>query len=1150
MLYLALPPTPPPIVKTVASQQDVTPTNVSTLKSGIASTATAKLPNCPLPGAKSQKSDLVSSLFAKILAKSTDAKSKSTACEFQKQERVTVNAKSAKQNKKPSKGFATNNSSNSILSQTNKVGLSNQVDLNSQQLASSSDYNKSAQKDAIGNILTAVQELINASLYASVNNTITDSTVDAEVSSKAESATVKDSTNTNNKADTAVNNQANQSAPKTETDLKVASSKSFDASKLLALVQELISASISASLSNTVNSNVDVAISDNSQKIASAKPEPANLQTDTSDSKPTNEKKVAAAGNNINTNIQNTDNSNTDNSIQLARNPDEPFLVEVSINGREIGTIDVRLENKTLLIPLEDFAKLTGFTVEKAQGGYQVKTPLGTVKLDPNSLRQINGVSYISNTEIKNKLSISVELNIADLTLLADLPWRSNGEYRPRIPDLKPSIFAPQNGLSNLRQEFNWTSGGGSSSLRSSTLLGGRFLGGSVGLRLENNFENSPNVSEYYFYKREGQFRYQIGRQQISLHPLVNGLNLTGLQFGYSNLPAESFGTSFNANELLPRRSRPVQTFRGEVPPASFVQLRVGGVVIAQQQVGFNGIYEFVDVNLAAGQNNEIEVLVFDRNNLRIPSEIRTVRVNSSDLLLPSGGNVQLAGVGISGNLIQDSFFSDFDSSYNGKLVGFYQLRQGLSSNLTFESTLQVVPDTLQAQAGLVWRLANPIILSASVGSSNDKLGYSTNLDIDFDKLEINANSQSLPRAYRIGRSDRAELYNHSLEMKYNFSNNFNLGFIARNRQDDVGSASYILPTFTLRPLSTVSLNGRPDIDGRYLFNAAYQPNFATRLAFNTYGDTYLSDLSYKFTNNYQLSFGTEFNNDLSPRYTVGLGYYPNNFRQLSWNLGLALRGGEVAPVAGASMEVLPGLLARLEYQGIPSKATSGNFGGFGDDRFSVTLVSDLSFARGRISPASYTGISKERGAITGKVVVEGAKKNFDLSGSNISIIDKRNQVVGNAQTDSQGNFFIGGLPEGNYIAEIQADELPVELSLTRTSIVAQVANSAVTRIDFPVRAEYGVAGRITDIAGQPVSEVKIELLNSVGARVISGATDKFGLYRLDSVPIGKYTLRVSPQDELNRNDSLPKRQIEISNEFVYNQNLQLPVSAAAKKKQ
>ena len=653
-------------------------------------------------------------------------------------------------------------------------------------------------------------------------------------------------------------------------------------------------------------------------------------------------------------------------------------------------------------------------------------------------------------------------------------------------------------------------------------------------------------MAEYFFYKRSGQFRYQVGRQRVGLHPLLNGLDLTGLQFGFSNLPAKSFGSSSGASEILPRRSRPVQTFRGKVPPASFVQLRVGGVAVAEQQVGFNGIYEFLDVRLPVGQSNQIEILVFDRNNLRSPIDIRTVRISSSDLLLPAGGNVQLGGLGFSGNLVQDTLFSDFNSDDDGQLVGFYQLRQGLSNNLTFESSLQAIPSSLQGQAGFVWRLANPFILSASVGNSFDRVGYTTNLDLDLDKLEINANSQSLPEGYRTGRESNKERFNHSLQLKYRFGNKLNLGFIARSREDDSNSAEYILPTFSARPFSTLSLNGRPDIYGRYLFNAFFRPNRNTRLSFNSYGDLYNSDLRYNFSRNYQLFFGGEFGGDADPRYLIGIDHNANSLSKLSWNLGLAYSDGDIGPTAGASMRVLPGLFARLNYQAIPSRG--GSFSGLDDGRLTLSLTSDMSVAGGKLTPARYSGISKERGAISGKLAVKGESKGFDLAGSIVRIYDPGNKSVGSTKTESNGNFFIGNLPEGVYVVELEPEELPIELAVPKTSLVAEVAPAGVTRVDFPVRAEYGVAGKIMDASGQPLTEVRIELINNAGARVLSGVTDKFGLYRLDGVPIGKYTLRISPQEQLSTQRQLPKRNIEIRDKFVYEQNLQLPVSAATKK--
>lgn len=208
-----------------------------------------------------------------------------------------------------------------------------------------------------------------------------------------------------------------------------------------------------------------------------------------------------------------------------------------------------------------------------------------------------------------------------------------------------------------------------------------------------------------------------------------------------------------------------------------------------------------------------------------------------------------------------------------------------------------------------------------------------------------------------------------------------------------------------------------------------------------------------------------------------------------------------------------------------------------------------MSVAGGKMTPARYSGISKERGAIAGKLAVEEGSKGFDLSGSIVRIYDTNNKNLGSARTDSKGNFFVGNLPEGVYVVELEPEELPIELAISKTSLVAEVASSGVTRVDFPVRAEYGVAGKVTDTSGQPLTEVRVELVTNTGKRVLSSTTDSFGLYRLDGVPVGKYILQVSPLDALNSRNNLPKRQVEINNKFVYNQNLQLPVSAAAKKK-
>ncbi|BCL36946.1 carboxypeptidase regulatory-like domain-containing protein [Nostoc sp. MS1] len=825
------------------------------------------------------------------------------------------------------------------------------------------------------------------------------------------------------------------------------------------------------------------------------------------------------------------------------------LLVAVFINGQEVGSLEIVPQGNTLLVPLSDFVQITGLEIDKTSGNTQLKTPLGSVTITEADLKKIDGVIYISDIFLKEKLLTNLELKIADLTLNVDLPWRrGTSESRNQAIDLKPEVRPPSNGLSNFRQELNYYSNSGDSSWRSSTLLGGRLGDGAWRLRLDNNFVNQPNLTEYFYFKRSGRFLYQIGKQQLNLNPVLSGLNLTGLQFGYTNLPADRFNTNYTASELLPRRSQPTQAFRGIVPPASFVQLRVGGVVIAQQQVGLSGEYDFQDVLLPTGQSSEIELAVFERNNLTIPIEIRSLSLNSSDLLLPSGGNVQLAGLGVTGNLLQNSLFDDFGSSQAGKFAGFYQVRQGISNDLTLEAGVQVLPETTQAQAGFAWRLASPLILSANVGTSSGELAYKADLDFQLSNWRILGTSEFYPQGYLsnfYGNNGR-DRTNHSLDVSYKFNNNLTLGFIARTYQTQNVDSNYILPTFSFRPAPNLSFRGTPNYGGDYVFNAFYQPTRNTRLLFNAYGDVYTSDFSYDLSRQYRLSFGTESGGNLATRYTLTLGRNASTLSALSWRLGLGYRDGEIGPFVGASMRLIPGLFASIDYQGIPSRYRN-LIGGFGDDRLTISLVSDLSFAGGRVSPSEYSSIGRDTGAIAGRIVVEGGRNGADLSGGVIQIYNNRGRNVGSTQIDSQGNFFMGNLREGNYVVQLDPDELPIEINLRKTSIVAEVAGAAVTQLDFPVRLEYGLAGRITDVSGQPMSSVELQLIDGQGKQVSTTTTDQFGLYRLDGVPVGNYKLQVANQEGINNSEILPKLDVLISKEFIYDQNLQLPISAAVK---
>ncbi|MEO0688616.1 MAG: Cna B-type, partial [Cyanobacteria bacterium J06649_11] len=251
------------------------------------------------------------------------------------------------------------------------------------QQINSDNQTKTADKDAIGQILATVQQLINVSLYASINNSVSDTVEpEAKVTNPRETSSKENLDNSSN-----------------ATNQKVASNTNVNTVKILAVVQELITTSISASLNNTVNNSIQADIQ---------KPGEIALTNLVEDKKKNNlnqlrntlrnNRNKIAANNSKNNSLRNSliNKLRGKNELRLAQVPGEPFLVGIMINGREVGTLDIIEENNTLLIPLETLGEVSGFTIKNKTSGIEVKTPLGTVQLPPEELKQINGLTYVS----------------------------------------------------------------------------------------------------------------------------------------------------------------------------------------------------------------------------------------------------------------------------------------------------------------------------------------------------------------------------------------------------------------------------------------------------------------------------------------------------------------------------------------------------------------------------------------------------------------------------------------------------------------------------------------------------------------------------------------------------------------------------------
>jgi len=804
---------------------------------------------------------------------------------------------------------------------------------------------------------------------------------------------------------------------------------------------------------------------------------------------------------------------------------DNRLLVGLYLRGREVGTITA-IRNGGFLLPLDELAELAGIDVTEDAGVLVLHTPIGDVTLDADDVYLVDGIRYLTESAIGEKLASPVRFDPAEFAIDIDLAWtaRTRGTPGPQAIQLVPEIRPPALSLSTLRLDARYLDTdlqGESASL--SSLFAGRADGGRWQLRLATDLRGTTRWQDYAWLRAGSGHLLLVGHQRVQLHPVMPGLEVSGVQLAFTNQSLSLFSRTFEPGALLPRRLRPVSSFTGSGPPAGVAELRVEGSIIARRTIGINGLWDFYEVPVPSFQYTRIEVWLYERHNTLVPVEVLDQSRAMSSFLLPAGAWVHQGGGGYWGNIVQDIR----EDRERGEAAGFYQWRQGLTPGLTIEAATQIRPDRKLAMAGLVARPWRELVLSAAL-AANDGSAGSYHVELDWRRPQWYLRGLSRLEQQGFVSEPAPETHDHYAELGHSPHPTLDLALIARSLQRSSDEAEFVLPAVAWRPSSSLYVQARPDELGDYIFNLWYRLRDRARLSVYHQNRTFI-DLSFWPSRRTSLFAGAELGGTLDNSYSLLFQVTGGGRFRPTVLAGPLYSDGALGYEIKTSVAVAPGILLRVEYGDDPLRVPVERRG----RRFLVALNTALTWAHGKVMSARTRGVREDRGGIAGVVRVEPETTGPRHTLEGLAILVAGRPV---ARTSHGGRFYAANLREGVYEVELDTENLPIELQPARSSVVVQIAGGAITRVEFTVRPEFGIAGRLTDLSGRHLPGIRLLVENASGETVARATTDRFGLY---GRPPATYTLRLDPVAMPGLD--LPTRKFVITDDFLFGQDLILP---------
>lgn len=770
-------------------------------------------------------------------------------------------------------------------------------------------------------------------------------------------------------------------------------------------------------------------------------------------------------------------------------------IIGIYVRGQEKEAVDALLIEDHYYLPVDAISDAIGVRYSVSDAGIELRTPLGKTLIPSEMIHAEQELQFVSEEVLADVLGADVSFSEETYGLMIIPPWAegaaiSDGDDTHALDgpfDAEPPAIAVSSLQGDIFHRIDVN--GQDDSTRSVLDLYGNALDGVWRLGFNSDFREMGELAEYAWLRQiTPNIWTQVGRQRLGIHPLIGGADYTGAQLAYSN-QAQDFNSLFGlSGGLLDRYDGGARRFYGLGPPGGRVELLIDDQLSEIAIVDVNGDYE-IESRLIGGGRNDIEIRVFDPiTGILVDRERQVLTANS--LIAPGGSVGAMAGIGVDGNA--------FDSDDTNSAIGFAWARYAPTDSVTLEAAaIAEDGDRVEATIGTGLQFGEYGTFYGAVSANQDgDMGYEGRYFGEHRNWTLLARARSTIEQDS-GNGKRRE-NDRFAELLFRQSQRLRYGLLARDSDD----ATYILPTVVWRPVRDVNLSARPNRFGDYQFEARASIDRDTDIRFFHEYDSSLR-LARSFDSEtvgpFLLTLDFE-HYDLDD--TVGvfagiagssLGNWP-----VRWRLRAGIRDDTIAGSVGIDASVAPGVHAFAE-------ASHGTFGGASDDTtLTLGLSLDIGFRKGGVVAANRVGIDPRKGRLAGKL---NFPDGFELPAE--AMKTARIVVAGKpgGRIEQDGTFWLADLPEGAYDVEVEADHLPIELANQQDSQRVRIAPGAVTTIDFPLTPSLGVGGRVTGPDGANLAGVRVEARDDEGQSVAQAVTSQFGLFRLDGLSPGRYTL-------------------------------------------